>query len=1346
MTDDVHTERPEQFAREATRWVAPLGKRIPRTRHGLLDGETLRRDWYSGDRPVRAESLVGVERSYVLLAPGGAGKTTLVRQLKSREPHSATVDLRMHSRESLAATVRSVTTDARSVFVDALDEALQLDPNLGYMLVKLLGEEDARRVAWRLACRPGSWTLDLTKGLRAALSDLVELELLPLDVRGVEEIAGADAEVFLAAVTRESLTRQLAQPLHARALLEQWRNTGALPATRSEAMRHTVGRLLEETGDFRPPRRQDDQRMALVAERLAAITMFCGFGRFALAPGLPPPVPSPPDADQADAGPSPTDDGAAIPVSAVPVDEEPDLTGARLTVNDLREVLGTSLFLAAGEGSVAFVHQSYAEFLAAAFLTRRGVTGRRLLSLLGADVNGLAPGLMIEVLAWMLSLGAEVPAELIAANAKPLLSTAGMELADERTRETVADGLLCGAATGTVDEGWGLDTSILSHAGLGARLHEAAQGATNPWEIFWIARIARHCVVLDAADDLLAIARDASWPAFMRAEAVQSFAAISPLNRMGELDSLLELDADEDPQDEILAAALRAVLGGEIDIERVTAVLRPARRPTFIGAYSMLLGELPTLLRDGDALPLLKQALTRHPETGDSAFRRMLAGLLARLWETADADALSELGDLIGREGLLGEAGQRADSLPWETDDRPELRRTMAAAALAAGGDSFYPVLKLRLLIPGDLVWLIEWMAQAPPEALESAGIVLRHLAWAVADAASANHVLNVRESHPTHTVLSAFQGSIDLNARPDWLPTEIEIDDGHRPSPEQPLSILRDTIVSAQEDLGTWWNSVVALAGDWVAEGHDSLFAWDLTARPLWTELESLEQEEFWRLAMKYVAGRQPEPTRWLGRAQWKLEDPMPDWAAVFTLATAAAHRPEALADLDSPVWETWAPIIVAMPPSTGVETWQPLLRRAAPASAQTALTAAVRELVRSRHSGIAHHPLADFSDPDLLEIVAEVARDPQQGARRDEALAILVDHAPTTALDIARALQSDQDPTEGVAVVLATLSPEELLAPRLAAGALAPVGLLPLINLDLLSDGTLADLARVLLDEFPFACDPARGDGFAETTPESEARRVRVHVLQAMAARGMVGHLEALSASRPVTDVEQIRHMLQQARNREALSCWRALEPATMMRLVAKGDARLVRDSAGLSAVLLERLEHIQRDLQERAAFRSLWDGEPGAAGASPKVEDDISDWLAQQLELRLSRHVVVDREIQVHRPRRSGVGTRIDITVTSLGGVGLGRVPFEAKRVENRSLLTALDDQLVDQYMEPADLAHGIYIVYWVHPSVRPSSWRSSHRDPAALAATLREQARRHRPDRHIDVVVLDIGPRL
>ncbi|MBM4494355.1 hypothetical protein GS436_16925 [Rhodococcus hoagii] len=84
------------------------------------------------------------------------------------------------------------------------------------------------------------------------------------------------------------------------------------------------------------------------------------------------------------------------------------------------------------------------------------------------------------------------------------------------------------------------------------------------------------------------------------------------------------------------------------------------------------------------------------------------------------------------------------------------------------------------------------------------------------------------------------------------------------------------------------------------------------------------------------------------------------------------------------------------------------------------------------------------------------------------------------------------------------------------------------------------------------------------------------------------------------------------------------------------------------------------------------------------------------------------------------------------------------FEAKLVNNSELLTAIDEQLVDRYMEPAELTHSIYIVYWTAPDLRPPSWHKKHPDPKALAEELLEQAERHLPNKRIEIVVLDIGP--
>lgn len=317
----------------ADRWVAESGQELRYTEDGLLDTARMGSIWYSGDRPVPAAALAGVRGSYVLLAPGGAGKTTLVEQLRREEPDSSAVDLGMLTPESLPEAVRGAVAASSSVFIDALDEALQRHPQFGYMLTRLLAEPAASNVWWRIACRPASWSLDLAQGMREAIPGFRELDLLPLDDAAIEVMAGPDATAFRDAVTRAGLTRLLAQPLDTEDLLTQWRSSGQLPASRSAAMRYSVARLLRESGTFRAPSRQDDQRRLLVAEHLAAVSLFCGVGRYSVASS---PVSS-----------TSATEATATAVTSLPPIDDPDIIGAPVSVDDLREVLGTSLFSAA---------------------------------------------------------------------------------------------------------------------------------------------------------------------------------------------------------------------------------------------------------------------------------------------------------------------------------------------------------------------------------------------------------------------------------------------------------------------------------------------------------------------------------------------------------------------------------------------------------------------------------------------------------------------------------------------------------------------------------------------------------------------------------------------------------------------------------------------------------------------------------------------------------------------------------------------------------------------------------------------------------------------------------------
>ncbi|OBG94397.1 hypothetical protein A5697_26285 [Mycobacterium sp. E3251] len=1210
------------------------------------------------------------------------------------------------------------------MFVDSVDEALQVDPNIGYLLVRLVSHPGLDHIVWRLACRPSSWTVDLTEGLSTALPGFEELELLPLSVSELRMMAGADADDFLEAVEQAGLTHLLALPLHASNLLNDWRLSRQMPASRSVAMQHAVTRMLTETSNARLTV-LDDQRRLLIAERLAAISMFCSVGSYALGSAQ-----------------TATDGGigsSSIPVNSVPTHIEPDLAGSPLTVTDIREVLGTALFTAAGHGAVAFSHQSYREFLAATYLVRRRVSGQRLVSVLGADVNGLVPGPMIEVLGWLLASGASVSDALIEDNAKELLSTTGLELLDDQARERMVDAILHGAANGTIDEGWRADTSGLSHPGLARQVRDAMAGASNPWVVFWICRIARQCAVHEAADDLLAIALDPAWSYPMRVEAVKAFAEVAPRSRMSELAPLLDLSPEQDPFDEILAATLRAVLPDAVDFARIRNALRPGRASNYIGAYRLLLRELPTLIPPDDVVPALTDALSRRPEHMDRAFDDLIAGLLRRAWEMRDPDVAEVVGAALGSDRLGSLQMFRGEDLPWQTDDDPGMRRAMAVAALAAHEQAFAAVHDLRMLTPSDLVWLIDWMPTAPPQALENAQIVLRLLAWNVADAETADYILAVDEDHPAYRELAAFQGYTGIASRPKWLRYHIESAEG--PSETESRSKLRAAFIRARTNVDDWWRTVVLLAsGD-----TQGLVSWDLKSRPLWSTLGAAEQDDLLRLGLDYLNARQPDVSRWAGRDQLPVDDVMPDWTAVFLLATLAAHHPDMLANVEPTAWESWAPVITLMPAYLSEGNWR-RIRNAATQVGREAIDDALRRQVRDGvGSSFAHHPLADFSDNRLIAVVEQVARSTTESEdRRDEAIGVLVEHAPDVALDAARAALNDDIVPPAAFATVARLAPEELIAEWIAQDRLGPLEHLRDLNLDGLSDTSLGALAGMLLDKLPFAEDTDGSDDFADVTPESAARQMRMRLLQSMAVRGMSSSLAALRQGRPAAVQEHIRHLLQEARTREALANWQPLQPGTFMEVVASADARFVRDSAGLLRVLLEKLEEIQNDLRKRGTYRSLWDGEPGDnAGASPKGEDTISDWLVDQLRLRLQPHVVVDREIQVTRRKAAGIGTRIDITATS-GGSQIGRVLFEAKRIDNRELQTAIGDQLVSRYMDPAGLRHGIYAVYWTAPALRPRSWHRKYPDADALAEELRVQAQRHRPRRYVEVVVLDIGP--
>jgi hypothetical protein len=172
----------------------------------------------------------------------------------------------------------------------------------------------------------------------------------------------------------------------------------------------------------------------------------------------------------------------------------------------------------------------------------------------------------------------------------------------------------------------------------------------------------------------------------------------------------------------------------------------------------------------------------------------------------------------------------------------------------------------------------------------------------------------------------------------------------------------------------------------------------------------------------------------------------------------------------------------------------------------------------------------------------------------------------------------------------------------------------------------------------------------------------------------------------------------------------------------------------------VVLDQLAELQHSVRHNDAFREIWSDD------SPHSEDDISDWLRRRFDERLQGGLIVDREIQVARPKGKGIGTRVDLTATvrTING-DVARIIVEAKRIDNAELMTAMRQQLIERYLVPSGRTHGIYLAYWVAPEQRPARWsRTRPGDVDTLKGELSAQARQARDDGFvIKPYILDIS---
>ena len=494
------------------------------------------------------------------------------------------------------------------------------------------------------------------------------------------------------------LGRLAASPMRLKTVARNWEDTGDLAASQLEAIRLEIDHLLQETGDRWPRPAVPDDRRRRIAGRLAAMMVFGKAGRFTADPRQLP---------------------GTLNLSRLPSVPEADEPGRDVRPAEYEEVLGTALFDVAADSTVAFRHQQYAEYLAAEYVTSRPVTRGQLPVLLGMAEDGTIPGSLAGIAAWIAVLDAELAEGLGRANALVLAKT-GVEFPSHAYRAAVVDGILAKAASGDADPLPVQDLRALAHAGLEGQLADRlGRSLTRPQELWWTAALAEAGRCQDLSHDLTRHVVEANWPTWARRAGLSAVIALGDDQDLLRLKDLARLGPDSDPVDSVLADVIGALFPRLMGTAEVLAVLRPARNADSIGPYSELLSQLGTRIPARDLPSALSWGGDRVQD-GEDAFAGLLPRLVRRGWESTASPGIREpLARLTA--GLASHPGwprwPTESDLPWLGQD-PAERRTLAVAVAGhlAPGDA-YSLLKLGLLSPADLGWMLRELPGLPAPA-----------------------------------------------------------------------------------------------------------------------------------------------------------------------------------------------------------------------------------------------------------------------------------------------------------------------------------------------------------------------------------------------------------------------------------------------------------------------------------------------------------------------------------------------------------------------------------------------------------------------------------------------------
>ena len=532
------------------------------------------------------------------------------------------------------------------LFLDSLDEGLLSIPTLAAGLVdelkKAKYQNQINRLHLRLACRTFVFPEILEEGLedlwQKANFAIYELaSLRRIDIIKAAEVEDFSSNDFLKEIDQKSLVPLASKPITLKFLLNTYRrhNGQFLPDQKLHELYLEGCKLLceevnasrhasDRTGNF-----DSDQRL-IVAARIAAVTIFAN--RFAVWAGV---------------------DQGRVPAEDVLLQrlcfgcEKANGREFEIAKEVIKEVLDTGLFSSRGLHRMGWAHQTYAEFLAAWYLTQNEMSLEQTTKLIFSSEDPdhkLIPQLH-ETAAWLASMKSGVLQEIVKTDPDILLQTDVPT--DAEIKASIVENLLTQYEEGKLfdrDRNNYCHYAKLKHPGLVEQLRPYICDSSKQVDARDLAiDIAEVCEVSELQDELAKLSLDSAQSIYLRVSAAKVICSVGDATTRLKLKPLAIEQLPEDEDDRLKGCALKAIWSDHLTATELFSSLTRPKKRKLIGSYHIFTEyELVPKLQPKDLVIALDWLVKQGIRCLGHPFEDLGNKILLKAWEYLDLSGVTE--------------------------------------------------------------------------------------------------------------------------------------------------------------------------------------------------------------------------------------------------------------------------------------------------------------------------------------------------------------------------------------------------------------------------------------------------------------------------------------------------------------------------------------------------------------------------------------------------------------------------------------------------------------------------------------------------------------------------------